>query len=365
MIILKEIIDYFSKIAPLSYQASYDNSGLQIGNINKSIYKILTCLDVTLDTLKEAKAKKCNLIVSHHPLIFKELKNITGKNWVEECIIFAIHNDISIYSIHTNLDNVNKGVSFKLAEILGLQNIKILRGKKRVLSKLTTFVPKEYHDKVKEALFKSGSGFVGNYSECSFSTQGEGTYLPNKSSKPFIGEQETFQEINEKRLEVTFPTYLSNKIIDSLYHSHPYEEPVYHLHNLENTSKEVGSGAIGELVEKMSPKDFIEYIKQRLQIKFLKHSALVENGIKKVALCGGSGSFLMKDATNHKVDAFLTGDIKYHDFFEVQNHSLLVDIGHYESEIHTKRLLSKILSNKFANIAVVECETITNPIYYS
>lgn len=361
---MKQIIQFLENMAPPAYQESYDNSGLIVGNIQEDVTGVLVSLDMTEEVVNEAIKQNCNLIVAHHPILFKPLKSITGKNYVEKTILKAIKNDIALYAIHTNLDNVQGGVNFHIAERLGLKNVKILAPKMQTLSKLTTFCPQEHSQKVLEALWQAGAGQIGNYQNCSFQLEGTGTFQPNEKAQPFLGEQGKLEKANETRIEVIFPAFLQRKMIQVLKQNHPYEEVAYYLHNLENENQEVGSGAVGELSESMNEQDFFVYLKERMNLKFLKHTALLNKPIKKVALCGGSGIFLLKTAIGVKADIYITADVKYHEFFDAENKIVLADIGHYESEIFTKELLHKVLSEKFPNIAVKISQTNTNPVYY-
>lgn len=361
---IKQITQFLEGIAPPAYQESYDNSGLIVGNYEAKITGVLTSLDMTEDVVDEAIKKKCNLIIAHHPILFKPLKSLTGKNYVEKTILKAIKHDIALYAIHTNLDNVQGGVNFHIGERLGLKNIKILAPKSQILSKLTTFCPKEHSQKVLDALWNAGAGQIGNYQNCSFQLEGTGTFQPNEKANPFLGEQGKLEEASEIRIEVVFPTYLQRKIIQTLKQAHPYEEVAYYLHHLENENQEIGSGAIGELSNEMNEKDFLIYLKEKMNLKVLKHTTLLNKSIKKVAVCGGSGIFLLRTAIASKADIFITADVKYHEFFDTENKIVLADIGHYESEIFTKELLHKVLSEKFPNIAVQISQTNTNPVYY-
>ncbi|MCU0437058.1 MAG: Nif3-like dinuclear metal center hexameric protein [Raineya sp.] len=361
---IKQIIQLLESFAPPAYQESYDNSGLIVGNSDTQITGVLVSLDMTEDIVDEAINSNCNLIVAHHPILFKPLKSLTGKNYVERTILKAIKHDIALYAIHTNLDNVWGGVNFHIAERLGLRNVRILAPKSHILSKLTTFCPKGYSQKILEALWQAGAGQIGNYQNCSFQLEGTGTFQPNEKANPFLGEQGKLEEASEFRIEVVFPTYLQRKIIQTLKQNHPYEEVAYYLHNLENENQEVGSGAIGELSDEMDEQTFLMYLKEKMNLKVLKHTRLLKKPIKKVALCGGSGVFLLRTAIAAKADIFITADVKYHEFFDTENKIVLADIGHYESEIFTKELLHKVLSEKFPNIAVQISQTNTNPVYY-
>jgi dinuclear metal center YbgI/SA1388 family protein len=362
--IIKEITDYIELHAPLSLQESYDNAGLIIGDKNSETTGVLICIDITEEVLNEAIQKKCNLIISHHPLIFKGIKKINGNNFTEKLIIKAIKNDIAIYAAHTNLDNIIKGVNSIIADKLGLKNIKILSPKNGLLKKLITFCPVKHLEILRTALFEAGAGHIGNYDSCSFNAVGKGTFRALENANPFVGELNQLHTEEEIKIETIFPSYLENKIIKALLASHPYEEVAYDIISLENEASNIGSGVIGELENEENTEDFLLKVKNITKTNCIRHSKIINNKIKKIALCGGSGSFLIKDAIASGADILITGDIKYHDFFEADNKIILADIGHYESEQFTKDLLSALLIKKFPNFAVFISDINTNPIFY-
>ncbi|MEQ8239412.1 MAG: Nif3-like dinuclear metal center hexameric protein [Cyclobacteriaceae bacterium] len=361
---VKDISKYLEEIAPLSYQESYDNSGLLIGDFDAEVSGILISLDVTEAVIKEAISKGFNLIVAHHPLIFKGVKSITGKHWVERCIQLAIKNDISIYAIHTNLDNINTGVNEQICNTLGLKDIEILVPKSGTLMKLTTFVPSENKSELLAALHQAGAGNIGNYDYCSFSTEGEGAFRPNENSNPTIGEKSAHTAVKEIRIEVLVQKPQLNKVLTALVKSHPYEEVAYYVSELQNNNQEVGSGMIGNLKNAVTPDNFLKFLKQKMNAQGIKYTNICFDEITRVAVCGGAGSFLLKDAIKRGAQIFISSDFKYHDYFEADNKIIIADIGHYESEQFTKELLYGILSEKFANIAIRLTEVVTNPINY-
>lgn len=362
--LIKDIISYLENLAPTAYQESYDNAGLIVGDTQAEVKGIVCSLDVTEDVVKEAIEKKCNLIVAHHPIVFGGLKQLTGKNYVERTVIAAIKNDIAIYAIHTNLDAISQGVNHKIAEKIGLLNPQILAPKKGIVTKLTTFIPKGEEDAVLNELFTAGAGNIGNYSNCSFKSEGTGSFLPKGEAAPTIGEKGKLSSVEEVRVELIFPSHLENNIIHALKKAHPYEEVAYYLQVLENKNQDVGSGMIGRLPEPMEGKEFLQHLKSSMGLKVLKHTAISNKKVEKIALCGGAGVFLLNQAKRSGADVFVTSDIKYHEFFDAENSILLTDIGHYESEIYTKELLKDILSRKFSNIATYLTNVITNPISY-
>lgn len=362
--IVKEIIKPLEELAPLYLQESYDNSGLLVGNPDKDIQKALITLDITELVLQEAIDKKCNLIISHHPVIFQGLKSITGQNATERIVEKAIKNDIVLYAIHTNLDNVNIGVNSILCDKIGLVNRKILSPKKEILRKLVTFCPVDDAEKVRQAIFDAGAGHIGNYDSCSFNSPGTGSFRGSEDTNPFVGEKGKLHYENEIRIETIYPVYHENSILKALFDAHPYEEVAYDIYYLGNKFERVGAGMIGELENEMNEIDFIKMLKQRFESACVRHSKLLNKQIRKVAVCGGSGSFLIRDAKNAGADIFITGDVKYHDFFEADGKIIIADIGHYESEQFAKDLIYSILNKKFSNFAVLISELNTNSVNY-
>lgn len=361
---VSEVTQYLESIAPRAYQEAYDNSGLLTGNPEQEVTGILITLDCTEAVVEEALQKKCNLIVAHHPIIFKGLKKITGSNYVERTVLMAIKNDIAIYAIHTNLDNVHTGVNRKIAEKIGLRNLKILAPKNNTLTKLVTFIPKANADAVLDALYTAGAGQVGDYKNCSFQTTGTGTFMPTEKANPHIGKALLQEEVEEVRAEVIFPSHQEGKIVYALKKAHPYEEAAYYLTPLNNENQEVGSGMVGELDAPLQPVEFLKHLKAAMDLKVIRHTAVLDKPIKKVAVCGGAGSFLLSAAIRSGAQAFVTADFKYHEFFDADNQIVIADIGHYESEVYTKELLGDILKEKFPTFAVNFSGTITNPVRY-
>jgi dinuclear metal center YbgI/SA1388 family protein len=362
--IIKDITDYLEELAPLNYAEDFDNVGLLIGNYSDSVTGVLVTLDTLEKTVEEAITKKCNLIVSFHPIIFGGIKKLNGNSYVERVVLKAIQNDIAIYATHTALDNSKNGVSAKISEVLGLKNNKILLPKKGILKKLTTFVPIENAEKLRNALFNAGAGNIGNYDRCSFNIDGEGTYRGNQNSNPTIGEKGENHTENETQISVIYESKNEAIILASLQKNHPYEEISYHLLTTENVHQNIGMGMIGDLPTEMEENEFLLFLKERMKTACIRHSNLINKKIKKVAVLGGSGSFAISDAIKAGADAYVSADFKYHEFFKAENKIILADIGHYESEQFTKNLLVDYLTKKFSNFAIVLSEESTNPIYY-
>jgi dinuclear metal center YbgI/SA1388 family protein len=361
---ISEIVRHLDQAIPKAFQEDYDNVGLLLGNTSNLCTGILTTLDVTEEVVDEAIQKGCNLIVSHHPVIFKGLKQLTGKNYVERIVLKAIQHQISLYTMHTNLDHHPEGVNHRFAQLLELQSIQILQPKSLVLGKLVVYVPLHSTEVVKEALFKAGAGSIGNYDECSFYVSGTGEFKGNAQSNPTLGEPGVRESADENRLEVIYPLYLESAILRALLQAHPYEEVAYDLIPLRNSWMQVGSGAIGLLPEEMEVNQFLSYVGQKMDINHIRFTTGFTGKIKKVAVCGGVGSFLIRQALISGAQAFITSDVKYHEFFDAENKLMIADIGHYETEKHTKALIKDILTKKFTNIAVYLSEKITNPIGY-
>ncbi len=361
---IKDITDYLESFAPTALQESYDNCGLITGNADWEVKGVLLCLDSVEDVIAEAIENDCNLVVAHHPIVFSGIKKLNGKNYVERTLIQAIKNDIAIYAIHTNLDNVATGVNQKICEKLGLQHLQILAPKKQWLSKLVTFVPETDAESLRQAIFDAGGGNIGNYSACSFNSKGTGTFKGNKASNPIIGEREKLESAEELKVEIVFPKFLERNIIAAMKKAHPYEEVAFDIIPLENYWQQTGSGMVGELEKSISTEKFLEIIQKNLKAAVIRHTGLVHQEIKKVAVCGGSGSFLLNDAIRGGADLFLTSDFKYHQFFDAEGKIIIADIGHYESEQFTVEILHDLLSKKFTTFATLFSKISTNPVKY-
>lgn len=362
---INDIISFLESQAHPSLQEQYDNAGLITGNAAWECTGIICSLDATEEVVKEAIEKKCNLIVAHHPIIFGGLKKINGKNYVEKTVITAIKNDIAVYAVHTNLDNVLHGVSGKMAAMLGLQNVSVLALKDSTLKKLFTFAPVDKAEQVRNAIFTAGGGHIGNYSECSFNAEGMGTFKGGEGTNPYVGEAGKLHQEKEIKIEVIIPAYLESRVVAAMKAAHPYEEVAYEIVSLSNTHQGIGSGVIGELPAVLDETQFLTRLKEVFGVPVIRHTALSGKPVKKIALCGGAGSFLISKALAAGADAYITGDLKYHEFFDANSRILLADIGHYESEQFTINLLQEILEQKFPTFAVLKTAVKTNPVHYS
>ena len=362
---IQQVIDFLEEKAPRVYQESYDNCGLLTGTASDELTGILVCLDALEVVVDEAIEKHCNLVVAHHPIIFSGLKRLSGNSYVERVIRKAIKNDIAIYTIHTNLDNQLGGVNAELASRLGLINCRVLQPKLGLLAKLITYCPMEQADQVRSALFETGAGKIGEYDLCSFNSEGTGTYRGSELSNPTLGEKGVLHHEPETKIEVVFPLFIQERLIKALILAHPYEEVAYDVVALKNSHRQIGSGLIGELQHSFTAMEFLAYLKRTMETEVIRYTPF-ERDIKTVAICGGSGSFLLPDAIRQNADAFVTADFKYHQFFDADDQLMICDIGHYESEKFTIDLIGRWLSEKFPTFAVVFTKIVTNPVkYYS
>ena len=362
--IIRDITNLLEEFAPLSLQESYDNCGLLTGSKSTIITGALIALDVTEAIIDEAIENNCNLIVAHHPLIFSGLKKLSTNTWIERTLIKAIKNDIAIYALHTNLDNIIEGVNKMIAQKIGLKDGRILRTQAGKLKKLVCFCPTDKAAIVRDALFSAGAGNIGNYENCSFNSEGQGTFKGYEKTNPYVGMRGQLHTEAEVKIETIFPSHLEAQVLTSLMMAHPYEEVAYDIIPLDNHWAKSGAGYIGSLEEAMPEKDFLAHLKKVFGCGSIRHTALSGNKIKKVALCGGSGSFLLKDAMHNGADIFVTADFKYHQFFDADNQIVIADIGHYESEQFTKELIFNEIQKKFSTFALCLSKNNTNPIHY-
>ena len=362
--IVKEVTNILEELAPLANAEDFDNVGLLVGSYDQEVSGILVTLDTLENVVDEAIATKCNLIISFHPIIFTGLKKITGISYVERVVIKAIQNNIAIYSMHTALDNSKEGVNAKICEVLDVLNPNILIPKKDTIKKLTTYVPIESAEKLKLFLFKAGAGTIGNYSNCSFTTLGTGSFKAGKNANPVKGKLGETHYEEEAQINITFSASQENQVMNALFKNHPYEEVAYEVLTLENTNQNIGMGMVGELIKPMAEKEFLKLVKKRMNASGIRHSQLLGKKITKVAVLGGSGAFAIKAAKASGADIFITADVKYHQFYEAGNKMIIADIGHFETEQFTKNILVDYLTKKIPNFAIRLSESITNPIKY-
>lgn len=361
---VQDVIHHLEDLAPLAYAEGFDNVGLLVGNKNNHITGVLVTLDTLEAVVDEAIKNKCNLIVSFHPIIFSGLKKLTGRTYVERAVMKALKHDISIFAIHTALDNALNGVNDMICKQLGLVNRKILIPQSETIKKLTTYVPSVEAEKLRSALFQTGAGCLGNYENCSFNIEGKGTYKGNEKSNPVKGEKGKVQREDEVQIHITFQKHLESQVLESLFKTHSYEEIAYEITTLENENQNIGMGMIGNLTKEQEVESFLKDVKLKMNTPFIRHSKIVKNTIKKVAVLGGSGSFAISAAKSAGADVFITSDLKYHDFFQAENAIVLADIGHYESEQYTKNLIASYLRKKITNFAIILSTTETNPVKY-
>jgi dinuclear metal center YbgI/SA1388 family protein len=361
---LRPILTYLEEIAPLAFQEDYDNCGLLAGDPETEIASALVCLDLTMDVVREAVNTGCNLIIAHHPFLFKGVKRLKTGDPATDMIKAVIRNDLAVYAIHTCLDNAKGGLNDYLAVKLGLSKSRILSPKEGMLFKLVTFCPLEHAGKVREAVFGAGAGVIGNYDFCSFNLEGEGTFRASASANPFVGEIDKMHTERESRIEVIVPVHRMQDAVNALIRAHPYEEVAYDIYPLSNAYPQCGSGILASLPEPLMPAEFLAMVKEKLNTGVIKHSVLTEKPLEKVAICSGSGGFLIGEAVTAGADVFLTADLKYHDFMDWGGRILLADIGHYESEQWIKDFLKEKLIEKFPTFAVLSSGLNTNPVNY-
>jgi len=361
---ISQIISFLENLAPLAYQEDYDNSGLIAGNPDHEIQSALISLDCTEAVVDEAIQKGCGLIISHHPIVFRGLKKLTGKTYVERVIIKAIQNNIALYAIHTNLDNVMSGVNAKICDRLGLKDYSILSPKGGLLKKLVTFCPTDHADSVRNALFAAGAGKIGNYSECSYNLEGFGTFKAGENTDAYVGEKGEQHHEPEVRIDTVYPAHLEGKVLAALLSVHPYEEPAYDLYPISNSFKQIGSGMIGSLEQEMDELQFLKLVKEKLNAKVIRHTALLKKPVKRIAVCGGAGGFLLQNAIRTGADVFITADYKYHEFFDADGKIVIADVGHFESEQFTQELLLENMQVKFPELELYLTQQNTNPVNY-
>lgn len=361
---IKELLQVFEDFAPLSYQESYDNCGLLVGNRNQEIRGVLLTTDITIEVLQEALELGCNLVVAHHPLIFKPLKKLTGSNEVEESVVFAIKNDLAVYAAHTNFDMVKGGVSYKMAEKLELVNVQCLSPQSQGLQKLVCFVPESHAEAVREAMFEGGGGYIGNYDKCSYNSNGFGTYRAHENCNPHLGNIGEMHREPEIKIETIVHHARLHKLLQKMIAAHPYEEVAYDIIPLGNSDPSAGLGVVGELNKAVSGKHFSALVKEVFACQAIKSSGNLPDSIRKVALCGGSGASLIPAAMSVKADVFITAEIGYHQYFQANNKVWLLDIGHYESEQYTKEIFYDLISKINHTFAVHFSNINTNPIKF-
>ncbi len=361
---INEFIQQLYQFAPLDYAEDFDNVGLIVGDANSTLKGVLVSLDSTEDVVDEAISNKCNLIVAFHPIIFSGLKSLNPTNYVNRAVLKAIKNDIAIYAIHTALDNHIEGVNAMMCKQLGLINTKILIPQKGTIKKLTTYVPKDKADSLRRQLFKAGAGTIGNYSNCSFNVDGQGSFMGNENSNPVYGEKLKTHYEEETQINMTYSKHHEKKVLKALFSNHPYEEVAYEIETLDNSNQTIGMGMFGDFSEPLTEMEFLMKLKAVFETPVIRHSKLLNKSISRVAVLGGSGAFAIPHAISKGIDALVTADLKYHDFFKAESKILLTDVGHFESEQYTKALLFDYINEKFTNFAVILSNTKTNPVHY-
>jgi dinuclear metal center YbgI/SA1388 family protein len=361
---IQHLLDYLETLFPLHLQEDYDNSGLQLGDPNATLHGCLVALDCTERVVDEAIAKKCNLILTHHPLLFKGIKRIGMASSTERIITQCLKNDMVLYAIHTNLDNHGLGVNKKICDILGLQSTRPLVPNASNLFKLIVFSPKDAVETLHDALCDAGAGKLGNYYGCSFQSEGKGMFTPNEKANPTLGAAHTPEVVEEIKMEYIVPKQHLNHVLTAMHATHPYEEVAYDVMALINKDYSLGSGMVGELKEAVDAQEFLLEVKMKFNCKAIRYTPTLGKNIRRVAVCGGSGSFLLGEALRQKADVYISSDFKYHEFFGAEGKIIIADIGHYESEQFTQDLLCDIIKEKFPTFAVQITEHNTNPINF-
>lgn len=361
---IRDITAELERFAAPELQEDYDNSGLLCGDASWACTGVLCALDVTPAVISEAQERGCNLVVAHHPLLFKGLKRINGRGWLEQTLVTAIKGDVAIYACHTNLDNVVEGVNARMAQKIGLTGTRILLPKPKMLRRLITFAPVDQAESVRQAIFDAGAGHIGNYAECSFNSEGTGTFKAGTGADPFVGEIGKRHHERETKIEIVYPFYLELQIVQALVAAHPYEEVAYDIFTMDNVHFGIGAGIIGKLQEPVTEEAFLAKLQAAFGVPVVRHTAFTGKKIQTVALCGGAGAFLIKKAIAGGADCYITADVKYHEFFDADGQLLLADIGHFESEQYTIDLLHDLIVKKFPTFAVLKTSVRTNPVHY-
>jgi len=354
---IKDIMNTLETEAPLRLQESYDNSGLQWGNPENPVEKVMVCLDFTGNALKTAIENRVQLVISHHPVLFRPLKSVNTGFGKGALLAECIRNGISLYSMHTNFDTADNGLNEYLARTLGLEDISGLKTHMQdELYKLVVFVPEESLENVQKAVFEAGAGWIGNYSDCSFSAPGTGTFRPMEGTNPYIGQTGVFEKVKEYRLETLVLRNRLKNVIKNMLEAHPYEEVAYDIYRVEQPGHEYSLGRIGMLKNKLGEDEFVSYVKGKLSVPFVRTVGKAPNdGIQKVAVFCGSFDGDIKSLKEKNVDALVTGDLKYHDAQELEEAGVFtVDAGHYHTEKLFVKAISDILKNRLKDVIIVE-----------
>jgi dinuclear metal center YbgI/SA1388 family protein len=363
---VNDIIAIMECIAPSRFAESWDNVGLQLGDGSWKVERIRVALDPLPEVIERACNDNIDLVITHHPLIFRPLKSLNVSTTIGKIIQMALENKTAVFSAHTNLDSVKGGINDFLAEKLELKNTKVLqKAEEDDKCKLVIFVPEKHQREVLTSLFALGGGQIGNYDCCSFTSTGRGTFRPHKDAKPFCGTPGKLNEVNESRIETIVAEKDLLKILEGVKKIHPYEVPAYDVYPLINTES-IGLGRVGELKSCMILKDFAMFVKETLNISLIKISGDSELKVEKVAVCSGSGSGLMKSFLASSAQCYISGDMHYHDARDAQalNRGLL-DIGHFASEhIMVQMLVQRLrmlMEEKNVRVLVDACDLEKDP----
>lgn len=364
MTTVSQLLASLQQLAPFTYQESYDNSGLLVGDPEMEITGVVVALDCTEAVIDDALSSGANVVVAHHPIIFKGLKRLTGSNYVERTVIHAIRHNVALIAIHTNLDNMYFGVNHVISEKLKLKDVQVLAPKEATLFKLGVYVPRDSEEAVRTAMAEAGAGHIGDYDYCSFSVEGTGRFRPNEQASPHIGTAGQIETVGETRIEVTVGRHVLGAVEKAMKKAHPYEEVAYDVVALDTTNAYIGSGMVGNLPEPVPVMSFLRALRETFGCGVIRYTDPVSETVSRIAVCGGSGGFLLRDALKAGADIFVTADYKYHEFFDADGKIVIADIGHFESEQYTSDYLVAVLMKKFTTFAVRLTNVNTNPINY-
>lgn len=363
-IICDDIAGFMEEFAPTFLAEDWDNVGLLVGSRSQEVRRVLVCLEVSAKVVEEAVSKKIDLILSHHPMIFKGLKRIVADDFSGGLLYKLIRNNIGVYSAHTNLDVTDHGINEHLADIMGLKNAKNLNPyQSEDLYKVVVFVPERDVDRVREAMCSAGAGWLGNYSDCTFMTKGTGTFKPLEGTHPYIGTQGTLEKVDEYRLETVVPKSRMGCVISAMLKAHPYEEVAYDTYLLKLKGKEYGLGKYGSLEVPMSFDAFVRHVKNKLNISTVRLIGQPPKEVQTAAVFCGAFDDNFSAVVRNRIDVLIAGDVKHHTAFDMAAAGIcVIDAGHFATERIMVPHLTEILSKKFPELEVIASEVEEDPI---
>ncbi len=359
---LNDLIKKIEKKYPLNLAYDWDNVGLIVGDFDSDIKRILVTLEANENVIDEAISKDIDLIVTHHPFLFRKINKVNTRDLKGRLIHKLIKNDISLYSMHTNFDIAFDGLNDYFMEIMGFENTKILDvTKSETLYKVAVYVPKSHENIVREALGNSGAGYIGNYSNCTFNISGIGTFKPEENTNQFIGEIGEIEKVDEIKIETIVPQGILQKVIDKMIKSHPYEEVAYDIYKLENKGKSIGLGRYASLERESDLQALCDKIKLKLNMNHIRVVGDLNKKIKKVAVVTGAGSDMVSLAKSKNCDVIITGDVKYHEAQDALDMGMaIVDCGHFDTEDIFKDVMKRFLDT-IGDIETIRTEVNLNP----